>query len=184
MRADAAAVTASSPLACALASCSGQLLAVGVFSGVVNILQLTVSIYMTQVFDRVLSTRNLNTLLYLTLIAIAALGLLALLEAARLRIVQRIGAWMEETVAPEGLARAVESQLRGRPYRMEALRELAVCRSYVASPGAASSASAGRRSPPSSTTSAPASPKSRSGCAPRRTSRCAAITSRPRTARC
>ena len=184
MRVDVSTASEPSPLARAIHACRRQLAAVGVFSGVVNILQLTVSIYMMQVFDRVLSTRNLDTLLYLTLIAIAALGLLALLEGVRSRVMQRIDAWMEETVAPEGSARAVESQLRGRPYRMEALRELAVCRSYVASPGAASSASAGRRSPPSSTTSAPASPKSRSGCAPRRTSRCAAITSRPRTARC
>jgi len=127
---------ADTPLARALAACRSQLLAVGVFSGVVNILQLTVSIYMMQVFDRVLSTRNLNTLLYLTLIAIAALGLFALLEGARSRIMQRIGAWMEERVAPEGFARAMESQLRGRPYRMEALRDLAVCRGFIASPGA------------------------------------------------
>jgi len=127
---------AETPLARALAACRRQLLAVGVFSGVVNVLQLTVSIYMMQVFDRVLSTRNLNTLLYLTLIAIAALGLLALLEAARSRIMQRIGAWIEERVAPEGFARAVESQLRGRSYRMEALRDLAVCRGYLASPAA------------------------------------------------
>jgi PrtD family type I secretion system ABC transporter len=127
---------AETPLARALAACRRQLLAVGVFSGVVNVLQLTVSIYMMQVFDRVLSTRNLNTLLYLTLIAIAALGLLALLEAARSRIMQRIGAWIEERVAPEGFARAVESQLRGRSYRMEALRDLAVCRGYIASPAA------------------------------------------------
>ncbi|MBB5689794.1 type I secretion system permease/ATPase [Roseomonas alkaliterrae] len=124
------------PLARALAACRRQLLAVGVFSGVVNVLQLTVSIYMMQVFDRVLSTRNLNTLLYLTLIAIAALALLALLEGARSRVMQRIGGWMEEKVAPEGFARAVESQLRGRPYRMEALRDLAVCRGFIASPGA------------------------------------------------
>ena len=127
---------AETPLARALAACRRQLLAVGVFSGVVNVLQLTVSIYMMQVFDRVLSTRNLNTLLYLTLIAIVALGLLALLEAARSRVMQRIGAWIEERVAPEGFARAVESQLRGRSYRMEALRDLAVCRGYIASPAA------------------------------------------------
>jgi ATP-binding cassette subfamily C protein/ATP-binding cassette subfamily C protein EexD len=91
---------------------------------------------MMQVFDRVLATRNLNTLIYLTLIAIAAVGLLAVLEAARSRIMQRVGAWIEEKVAPEGFARAVESQLRGRPYRMEALRDLAVCRGFIASPGA------------------------------------------------
>lgn len=82
---------AETPLARALAACRGQLMAVAVFSGVVNVLQLTVSLYMMQVFDRVLSTRNLNTLLYLTLIAMVALGLLALLEGARSRIMQRIG---------------------------------------------------------------------------------------------
>ncbi|WP_232475109.1 type I secretion system permease/ATPase [Neoroseomonas rubea] len=129
---------AQTALARALAACRSQFMAVGVFSGVVNVLQLTVSLYMMQVFDRVLATRNLDTLLYLTLIAIAALGLLAVLEAARSRIMHRIGGWMEEKVAPEGFARAVESQLRGRPYRMEALRDLAVCRGFIASPGALS----------------------------------------------
>ena len=63
-----------------------------------------------------------------------ALALLAVLEAARTRIMQRIGAWIEDKVAPEGFARAVESQLRGRPYRMEALRDLGVCRGYLGSP--------------------------------------------------
>lgn len=127
---------AETPLARAVAACRSQFIAVGVFSGVVNVLQLTVSLYMMQVFDRVLSTRNLNTLLYLTLIAFLALGLLALLEGARSRVMQRIGAWMEEKVAPEGFSRAIESQLRGRPYRMEALRDLGVCRGFIGSPGA------------------------------------------------
>ncbi|HWT07537.1 MAG TPA: type I secretion system permease/ATPase [Roseomonas sp.] len=127
---------AETPLARAVAACRAQFVSVGLFSGVVNGLQLTVSLYMMQVFDRVLATRNLDTLLYLTLIAIAAVGLLALLEAARSRIMQRVGAWVEEKVAPEGFARAVESQLRGRAYRMEALRDLAVCRGFIASPGA------------------------------------------------
>ncbi len=129
---------AATPLACAMAACRRQFVAVGVFSGVVNMLQLTVSIYMMQVFDRVLATRNLNTLVYLTLIAIAALGLLAVLEAVRTRVMQRIGGWIEAKVAPEGFARAVESQLRGRPYRMEALRDLGTCRAYLGSPASLS----------------------------------------------
>lgn len=125
-----------SPLSAAVAACRGQFTSVGIFSGVVNVLQLTVSIYMMQIFDRVLATRNVNTLLYLTLIAIVALGLLAMLEAVRSRIMQRVGAWVEARVAPEGFARGIESQLRGRPYRMDVLRDLAVCRSYIASAGA------------------------------------------------
>jgi PrtD family type I secretion system ABC transporter len=127
---------AETPLAAALRSCKRQFWTVGLFSGVVNLLQLTVSIYMMQVFDRVLSTRSIDTLYYLTLITIAAIGLLALLEATRAQLMHRVAAWVEHKVAPEGFTRAVESQLRGRPYRMEALRDLAVCRNYLGSPGA------------------------------------------------
>jgi ATP-binding cassette subfamily C protein/ATP-binding cassette subfamily C protein EexD len=127
---------ADTPLAAALRVCRRQFWSVGLFSGVVNLLQLTVSVYMMQVFDRVLSTRSLATLLYLTLIAVAAIGLLALLEATRAMVMHRVAAWIEHRVAPDGFVRAVESQLRGRSYRMEALRDLAVCRSYLGSPGA------------------------------------------------
>ncbi len=126
---------ADTPLRRALAACRQQFVAVGLFSGVVNLLQLTTSIYMMQVFDRVLATRVTDTLVYLSAIAIFAVMTLALLEAVRGQIMQRIGGWIEQRVAPEGFIRAIESTLRGRPYRMEALRDLAVCRGYLASPG-------------------------------------------------
>ncbi|MCX7372913.1 MAG: type I secretion system permease/ATPase [Alphaproteobacteria bacterium] len=121
-------------IAKALAACRGQFAIVGAFSGVANLLQLTVSIYMMQVFDRVLATRNTDTLIYLTLIAVFAIGILAVLEAVRGTVMQRVGQWIENRVAPEGFSRALESQLKGRPYRMEALRDLAICRGFLGSP--------------------------------------------------
>src|SRR5918994_7014541 len=126
----------ATPLQRALRACRKQFAVVGLFSGVVNLLQLTTSIYMMQVFDRVLATRIVDTLIYLTLIAVAAIVVLALLEAVRAQLMQRVATWIEHRVAPEGFVRAIESTLRGRPYRMEALRDLAVCRNFVASPGA------------------------------------------------
>lgn len=130
--------SAETPLRRALKACRSQFMMVGLFSGVVNMLQLTTSIYMMQVFDRVLATRVLDTLLYLSVIAIAAVLVLALLEAVRGQVMTRIGTWVEHRVAPEGFVRAIESTLRGRPYRMEALRDLSVCRGYLGSPGALS----------------------------------------------
>ncbi|MFC0387884.1 type I secretion system permease/ATPase [Muricoccus vinaceus] len=123
-------------LARAMAACRSQFATVGVFSLVVNLLQLTVSLYMMQVFDRVLATRSIDTLLWLTLVAIAAIGLLALLEGVRSQIMQRVALWTENRVAPEGFARALEATLRGRPYRMEALRDLGTCRAWLSGPGA------------------------------------------------
>lgn len=131
-------MAADTPLRRALKACRSQFILVGVFSGVVNLLQLTTSVYMMQVFDRVLATRVLDTLLYLSIIAIVAVAVLSILEAVRGKIMQRIGTWIEHRVAPEGFVRALESTLRGRPYRMEALRDLAVCRGYLGSPGALS----------------------------------------------
>src|SRR3954470_21699000 len=126
------------PLQRALRACRKQFILVGVFSGVVNLLQLTTSIYMMQVFDRVMPSRILDTLYYLSGIAIAATLALALLEAVRGQIMQRLAGWVEHRVAPEGFVRAIESTLRGRPYRMEALRDLAVCRGFLSSPSALS----------------------------------------------
>ena len=125
---------ADSVLTRAIAAGKSQLVAVALFSGVVNLLQLTVSLYMMQVFDRVLSTRSIDTLYYLTLIAVFALLIMAVLDGLRGQVMQRLASWVEGKVAPEAFLRAIESQLRGRPYRMEALRDLAVCRGWLGSP--------------------------------------------------
>jgi ATP-binding cassette subfamily C protein/ATP-binding cassette subfamily C protein EexD len=118
----------------AIAAGRSQIAAVALFSGVVNLLQLTVSLYMMQVFDRVLSTRSMDTLYYLTAIAVFALLVMAMLDGLRGQVMQRLAAWVEGKAAPEAFLRAIESQLRGRPYRMEALRDLSMCRGWLGSP--------------------------------------------------
>jgi ATP-binding cassette subfamily C protein/ATP-binding cassette subfamily C protein EexD len=125
---------AETVLSKAVGACRRYFLAVAVFSGVVNMLQLTVSLYMMQVFDRVLSTRSIDTLYYLTAIAMFALLVMAVLDGLRGQVMQRIASWVEGKAAPEAFMRAIESQLRNRPYRMEALRDLAVCRGWLGSP--------------------------------------------------
>ena len=118
----------------AVSACRRQFAAVAVFSGMVNLLQLTVSLYMMQVFDRVLSTRSLDTLYYLTAIALFALLVMAVLDGLRGQVMQRVAGWVEGKAAPEAFLRAIEAQLRNRPYRMEALRDLSVTRGWLGSP--------------------------------------------------
>ena len=64
-------------LTVALSRCRRPLFWIAGFSLVINILMLTSSIYMMQVFDRVLASGSLGTLLFLTLAAAGALGLMA-----------------------------------------------------------------------------------------------------------
>ncbi|EJG5926552.1 type I secretion system permease/ATPase [Salmonella enterica] len=68
-----------------------ELWSVGLFSALVNVLMLVPSVYMLQVYDRVLPSGNRTTLLMLTIIMLGMLGIMALLEYVRSMIVIRIG---------------------------------------------------------------------------------------------
>ena len=61
------------------------------FSMFVNVLQLTFSIYMLQVYDKVLTSYNLSTLAVITIAAVVSLVVLALLEWIRSRLLVRAG---------------------------------------------------------------------------------------------
>ncbi len=76
------------------------LLPVVLFSFAVNLLILTLPIYMLSVFDRVLSSRSYETLLYLTLIACFAMVLMGAFEWLRGRLLVRVGTWMDHSLSP------------------------------------------------------------------------------------
>jgi ATP-binding cassette subfamily C exporter for protease/lipase len=65
---------------------------VALFSGFLNLLMLTPSLYMLQVYDRVLASRNETTLLVLTLLLMAAFIFMGTLEAIRTWVLVRVGA--------------------------------------------------------------------------------------------
>lgn len=64
---------------------------IGIFSAFINVLMLVPSVYMLQVYDRVLLSRNEVTLLMLTMVMLGMLGMMALLEYVRSIIAIRIG---------------------------------------------------------------------------------------------
>ena len=83
------------PLAKAIAACREAFVSVGLFSFTMSVLLLTLPLYMMQVYDRVLGSGSMPTLIMLTLLAIAALGLSAFLESLRQMMLSRIGAQIE-----------------------------------------------------------------------------------------
>src|SRR5919202_2917654 len=88
-----------SELAEALASCRGAFLSIGLFSGVINILMLTGSIYMLQVYDRVLPSRSVPTLVGLTLLIIFLFALQGGLDFIRQRLLTRIGSTLDSELS-------------------------------------------------------------------------------------
>ena len=119
-----------------MAGCRRSFVHVGLFSMFINILVLTVPLYMLQVFDRVLASESRETLVYLSLIALGAIFTLGLLEppCARASLV-RVSSWIEQHLASEAFERSVAATLHGKPYRTEALRDLGQLRSFLAGSG-------------------------------------------------
>lgn len=95
------------------------LLATLLFSIGINLLALTAPLYMLQVYDRVLSSSSVETLLYLSLIAAVALLAFGLLEGVRTRLLGRIGARffdsMSEILLRRGIYMAAIPAALGRP---------------------------------------------------------------------
>lgn len=96
------------------------------FSFFINLLMLTSSVYMLQVYDRVLSSRSGSTLLYLTLFAAACLATLAALEVVRSRMLVRLGARFDAQLSGQVFDRTLSAGRNG-----QALRDLDALRGFL-----------------------------------------------------
>jgi ATP-binding cassette, subfamily C, bacterial exporter for protease/lipase len=81
------------------------------FSCLVNLLLLVSAIYMLQVYDRVLSSGSMDTLLWLTVAALAAIAIYGLLEQARRLILGRISYWLESELSGPVIRRSMQARL-------------------------------------------------------------------------
>ena len=111
-RRQAAAAGDSNELGIALAAMRSALLTVAVFSGFINLLMLSPSIYMLQVYDRVLGSRNETTLLVLSAMVVGAYLFMAALEAIRGWVLVRVGARLDAQLNSRVYTAAFERNLR------------------------------------------------------------------------
>ena len=122
----------------ALRACGGALMTTGVVSGLVSILMLAPPLFMLQVYDRVLPSRSVPTLMALCLLVTGLLAFQALLEALRSRLLARIAQMVDEglsgrlvqgLVAPGDPGAAREGR--------QVLSDLDALRGFIASPALA-----------------------------------------------
>ena len=79
----------------------------------INLLMLVPSLYMLQVYDRVISSRNETTLVMLSLLTLGLYALLSSLEWVRSRALVRIGAYFDAKLNGRVFSAAFESNLNG-----------------------------------------------------------------------
>ncbi|WP_377701856.1 type I secretion system permease/ATPase [Pseudoduganella sp. UC29_71] len=95
-----------------LAKFKSTFLTVGAFSAISNMLMLVPSIYMLQVYDRVLPSRNETTLLMLTLMMLGAYLFMSLLELVRSFVLVRVGARFDMEMNKRVYTAAFEQNLK------------------------------------------------------------------------
>lgn len=112
------------------------LLALLVFSTLINLLMLASPLYMLQVFDRVLSSESLDTLIWLSLLVLGALVTLSFVDYIRHQIANNIGIWVGEHYTLQ-LMRAglLEAAARNSSNRVgQVVRDIGTVRQFIASP--------------------------------------------------
>lgn len=119
----------------AIRECRPALFVVATFSLIINLLMLAPAIFMLQVYDRVLTTGSLDTLLMLTLVVGATLLVVSVLESYRTNVTIRTGAWLSERLGPVLIERSVRSRLDGEATDAQPMRDLTQIQSFVATNG-------------------------------------------------
>jgi PrtD family type I secretion system ABC transporter len=118
----------------ALWACAGSLGLVFAYSCSYNLLLFAPSIYLLQIYDRVLSSRSGDTLLMLTLIVALTVVVGGVLDALRRAVLGRLGTWLEDRLRPAVLSVCFECASRGDTTRAsEPYRDLTVLRQFVES---------------------------------------------------
>jgi len=85
---------------------------VGTFSAIINLLALVPSLYMLQVYDRVLGSRNEITLLMLTLMMLGGYAFMSVLEMMRSFVLVRVGAKFDMELNKRVYTAAFEQNLK------------------------------------------------------------------------
>ncbi|MGY2291893.1 type I secretion system permease/ATPase [Pseudomonas sp. SDO528_S397] len=123
------------PLFKVLADFKSTLASVGCFTALINVLMLVPSVYMLQVYDRVLTSQNETTLVMLTLMVVGFFGFIGLLECVRSLIVIRVGSDLERRLNLHVYRAAFERNLsQSAGNAGQALGDLTLLRQFLTGP--------------------------------------------------
>jgi PrtD family type I secretion system ABC transporter len=121
----------------AIRACRSAFRTCALFSLIINVLMLALPIYMLQIYDRVLTTGRIETLVMLTLMATIAIAVMCALDALRTSVTIRVGCWLNEELGPAYLACAVRGRLNGDPSSVQHLRDISQIQNFIATQGLA-----------------------------------------------
>ncbi|MGR0185681.1 type I secretion system permease/ATPase [Azospirillum aestuarii] len=111
------------------------LAAAGGFSVFLALIQLAMPLYTMQVYDRVLGSRSVETLVALSLLALGCFAVFGLVEAIRGRLTQAMGHLAARSLTMDALEASMGGLLRGGPSRpAQVLRDVNELRQFLSGP--------------------------------------------------
>ena len=117
-----------------LAVCRRNLVTVGIFSFIVNVLVLAIPIYLFNIADRVLSSQSVDTLIMLSIVVVGAILMHVLLDIARRIILLRVATDMESKLGAPVLSAAARAAQDGSSREFQILGELQNLRAFITGP--------------------------------------------------
>lgn len=118
----------------ALRGLRGSFAWVALFSAGVNILMLTGPLFMLQVYDRVLSSGSVPTLIGLFAIVVVLFAFLGFYDYLRVRLMSRAGYRLDHELGDHGFRHWMATGLTANPAHRRPLNDLAVIRGFLSSP--------------------------------------------------
>ncbi|MBR1148664.1 type I secretion system permease/ATPase [Bradyrhizobium sp. AUGA SZCCT0431] len=121
----------------ALAHCRSAFFAIAGFSAILNILALTGSLFMMEVYDRVLPSRSVPTLLGLLALVLILYVFQGFMDALRGRLLVRIGLRLDQEMSDRVYATVMRLPIQApkRGESIQPLRDLDTVRGYLSGPG-------------------------------------------------
>lgn len=126
-----------SELKTAIAGSRRAFMATGLFSFVINVLMLAGPLFMLQVYDRVMTSGSVPTLVALSALTAALYTIIGVLELVRSRIIVRIGVEVDGRIADRVFRASLRRSLAAGGTATHALRDLDSLRQFLASPAPA-----------------------------------------------
>jgi ATP-binding cassette subfamily C protein len=119
----------------AVAACSRGIIGVGLVSGLINLLMLTGPLFMLQIYDRVLPSRSVPTLVGMSLLALIIFMFYGTLEALRGRVLVRVGRALDDALNARVFDIIMRAPLEMQPSveGLQSLRDLDSVRSFLSS---------------------------------------------------
>jgi PrtD family type I secretion system ABC transporter len=107
-----------------------SLIEIGIFSFVTNALLLVMPLYLLQIYDRVLPASSLSTLVYISLLAAAALGVLGMLEIVRSYYADKVASRIDTELGSDAFFISMNGP-RAALGDVQPLRDLQTIRTFI-----------------------------------------------------